>query len=540
MNHRPFGLQLDPFGPEPDPRFVVLTPPHREALATLVYALDQREGWALLHGSAGLGKTTILQALMLQLGPEVISAVVSRPYLKVLPLCNQIALALGLGGPYDSKGPFLDDFRSRLDTMRAQGQSLLLVIDDAQMLPPDLLTEVRLLGNEDQGSPRVLNLFLSARPLIQVQMERGHELALRQLLRRQPKLLPLDAAEAMNYVAKRLSIAGGDPDLFQPDALRLIHQEAHGVPRAINRLCGLCLSAAAEAGAAPIGPDTARAVLEKAPRLEAAPGQGWLAPNETAPPPQPMPLDQDGFPTPEHPWDACAHPHPRPEPTPEEQALENRLMNRCANLYRGQSWWEKTTAFTVEWDNLRRRRLGLLGPAFPSFCPRWVDARWGSLNLGRRAADYEGAIYTDWIAAQYRRVLGESLGELPLSELSSPAAVAYWREEAAGQEPAPPAPVAAPFDGWDDFDPERPEHAAHAGKAVDELFDLASYVCADERKTAEDLVTEAVCQAVLPLKALRGLPAVQKFVSQSLSRRADAAPAQASEPPPGEHPPLII
>lgn len=542
MNHRPFGLQLDPFGSEPDPRFVVLTPPHREALATLVYALEQREGWALLHGSAGLGKTTLLQSLMLQLGREVISAVVSRPYLKVLPFCNQIALALGLDGPYASKGPFLDAFRTYIDRRRAQGQALLLVIDDAQLLPPELLTELRLLGNEDQGSPRVLNLFLSARPLIHVQMERGHELALSQLLRRRPKLPPLSGGQAREYVAKRLSVAGGDPELFAPDAVRLIHQAAHGVPRAINDLCGLSLRAAAANGGAPIGPDTVRGVLEKAPSLRAAPGQGWLAPGDTAGPPQPEPLNQDGFPNPVHPWDACAHPHPRPELSPEEEKLENRLMNRCANVYRGQPWWEKTTAFTVEWDNLRRRRLGVLGPAFPSFCPRWVDARWGPLNLARRAADYEGAVYTDWIAAQYQRVLGQALGELPLEELGSPAATAYWRETQAGQEPAPPAEVAAPFSSWGDFDPALPEHSAHADKALEEIFDLAGYVCADERRTAEDLVTEAVCQAVLPLKALNGLPKVRQYVAEALRRREAEAPLsqEPASPPPNGHPPMIV
>ncbi|MBU2517891.1 MAG: hypothetical protein KKB57_09935, partial [Proteobacteria bacterium] len=63
-----FNLDFAPFDPEPDPRLIVLTPTHREALATLVYALDQREGWALLYGDAGLGKTTLLKALMMQLG----------------------------------------------------------------------------------------------------------------------------------------------------------------------------------------------------------------------------------------------------------------------------------------------------------------------------------------------------------------------------------------------------------------------------------------------------------------------------------------
>ncbi|MCF8034779.1 MAG: AAA family ATPase [Desulfarculaceae bacterium] len=534
MKQDTFSFTLDPFGPDPDPRFLVLTPPHREALATLVYALDQREGWALLQGGAGLGKTSLLQALMLQLEPSVISAVVSRPHRELLPLFNQMALSLGLAGPYGSKGRFLEEFRSLLERLRRQGQILLLVIDDAQLLTPEQLTEIRLLGNEDMQNPRVLNLFLAARPLIQVQMERAHERGLHQLLHRQPQLAPLDREQSVQYVGHRLEIAGGDPSLFQPEAIGLLHQAGHGVPRSLNSLCRLCLEQAGANRLESIGPDTVRRVLDQAPRIVSIPGQGWVSPDEKPLPPSPVPGHHDRFPTPDNPWDACAHPQPRPRIGPEEQKLEHRLMNRCHNQYRGMSWWDKTTDFTVEWDNLRRARLGILGPSFPSFCPRWVDQRWGALNLARRAADYEGAPYAAWIAAQYQRVLGSALGELPLEELSSPEAVEHYRRSLASPEPAAQAPVEAPFD-WEQFDPQSPEHSAHAEQAIDEIFDLANYVCAQEHQTAEDLLTEAVCQAVLPLKALQNLPKVQQYVAEALDRRA-----QAPAPPPDEHPPIII
>ena len=342
MDEEIFGFKLDPFGPNPDPRFVVLTPPHREALATLVYAIDQREGWALLHGGAGLGKTTLLQSLMQQLDQKVNSAVVSRPHPEVLPFLNQIALTLGLKGPYESKGQFLEDVRTYLKQRSELGEATLLVVDDAQLLTPELLTEIRLLGNEDKNSPRVLNLFLSARPMIYAQMERGNEMGLHQLLRRRPKLVPLDEEQTAEYVKKRLKIAGGDPELFDSDALLVVHQVSHGVPRGINALCHLCLVKAGQnENSNRIGPDLVRTLLEQVPRLVSTPEQGWVLPDEKTPPPSPVPHDHDNFPTPENPWDACAHPPPRPEIGPEEQKLENRLMNRCASLYRGMSWWDK-------------------------------------------------------------------------------------------------------------------------------------------------------------------------------------------------------
>ena len=298
MNLDFFGLTLDPFDPEPDPRFLVLTPLHREALATLVYALDQREGWALLHGGAGLGKTTLLRGLMLQLDQSVTTAVVSRPLTEALPFFNQIALSLGLEGPYTSKGPFLRDFRAHLEQLRERERALLLAVDDAQMLPPELLTEIRLLGNEDMAEPRVLNLFLSARPFIHAQMERGQEWELHQLLHRQARLTTLDQEQAAQYLGQRLEIAGGDPALFQPEALRLIHLAGHGVPRTLNSLCRLCLEQAEANGLKSIGPDTVRLVLDGVPLPVSTPGQGWVSPDEAAPPPAPLPLQHGNFPPP--------------------------------------------------------------------------------------------------------------------------------------------------------------------------------------------------------------------------------------------------
>ncbi len=536
MSENYFGFKIEPFGPAPDSRFIILTPTHQEALATLVYAFEEREGWALLQGAAGLGKTTILKALLRQTGPEVTAGAVSHPATEALAFCNQIALALGLAGPFARKGLFLEEFRGLVESQREQGRELVLLIDDAHLLTPELLTEIRLLGNEDQGQPRVLNIFLSARPLIQWQMERGQERDLHQLLRRRHALDPLDQEAIVHYVSKRLSLAGGDPELFDQDALELVQVATHGVPRQINALCAHCLDRAQRRGDRRVGPGVVRWAMEDLPHLESIPGQGWVVAGEGSSPPPP--LAEDNFPGPEQEWDACAHPEPRPELGPEEQALEARLMNRCANPYRGMSWWEKTTAFTVEWDNVRRRRLGVLGPAFPSFCPRWVDQRWTRLNRARQAADYQGAVYSEWVAAQYQRVLGPSLGELPLEELYNQSAQDHFRQLKASSEPATNGQVKAPYD-WDDFDPQNPEHAAHADGAINEIFDLANYVCAQEHRPADDLVTEAVCQAVLPLKALQSIPKLREKVAQALVARA--MPRPTPEPPPNsDHPAIII
>ena len=168
-----FHLDLPPFDQNPDPRFIVLTSTHREALATLVYAMDQREGWALLYGDAGLGKTTLLQALMMELDQTTVAGVVAGPSRDILDLCNQIALALGMEGPYESKGTFFIGLRKHLKQLRAQNETILLVIDDAHSLTPEQLVELRLLATADRDEPRVLGIFLSSRPAHQTPFAAG-------------------------------------------------------------------------------------------------------------------------------------------------------------------------------------------------------------------------------------------------------------------------------------------------------------------------------------------------------------------------------
>lgn len=526
-----FKLDQSPFDSEPDSRLIVLTPTHREALATLVYAMDQREGWALLYGDAGLGKTTLLKALMLELDQTTMAAVVTSPSPDIMDLCNQIALAGCLEGPFETKGHFFIGLRKLIKQLRAQGDKVLLVIDNAHSLTPEQLTELRLMASADREEPRVLNVFLCSRPLIKHLLQQAGEEDLRQLLHRQRRLEPLTKEETAQYVRERLRLAGGDPAIFSPETLEVIHAGTQGVPRLINALCLRCLQNAAKQGQERVSPHLANQALQDL---------GPLAPIlDPAPAPPLLPHHHHSYEGMENCWSPCADPPPRPELDAKEEHLENRLRNRCHEAYRGMAWWDKTTQFTVEWDNLRRRRLGLLGPAFPSFCPRWVDERWGAFNLARRDADFKCALYTDWLQAQYQRVIGERLDDLPLDELHGEAAreryVAGLRKGNEGGV----QPVKPPFE-LDDFAPQEPEHAEHAAKALDQIFDLAGYVCAQEKRGAMDLVTEAVCQAVLPLKALSSLPKLHQQVSEALDRMGHKDRPTPSPPPSKDHPPIII
>jgi len=232
-----FQLSEMPFAIEPNPRFIMLGEDHLEALATLVYAIDQQEGWALLLGEAGVGKTTLIIALLRELKDQVISAVVTNPRLEPLDFFNLVALELGLEGPFSSKGQFLVALQQMINRCRQEGKTLLLVIDEAHSLSPTMLEELRLLGNLDDSSPRVLNIFLVGQPEILQNLNKPEARGLLQRLRRHYRLKPLSPQETASYVRHRLQAAGGSPSIFDDEALAVVHEITGGNPRLMNSLC---------------------------------------------------------------------------------------------------------------------------------------------------------------------------------------------------------------------------------------------------------------------------------------------------------------
>ena len=158
-----YNLESKPFQMSTDPDFLWLGEKHKEALATLKYAVVENKGILALTGDVGTGKTTLINALIQSLGDDTLAATIYDPSLEVLEFFNIISLAFNMGRSFDSKGEFLIYFKRFLKEIRVQNKKVLLIIDEAQRISNELLEEIRLLSNLEDEYVRLLNIFLWGR-----------------------------------------------------------------------------------------------------------------------------------------------------------------------------------------------------------------------------------------------------------------------------------------------------------------------------------------------------------------------------------------
>jgi general secretion pathway protein A len=235
-----FGLRERPFDLTANPRFLFLTPSHKEALGNLQYGIGSHKGITLLLGEAGTGKTTLVRAALEQLrGQRSRIAYLSNPTLTRSEFVEFVADAFGLSpAATSSKVRMLAELTAALSERAAEGGVSALVIDEAQSLPHELLEEIRLLSNLETASEKLLPVVLAGQPEL---ADRLNDASLRQLKQRvalRCALQPLDLKETAAYMAKRLRIAGGDgASIFTADAVRAIYRHSRGIPRNISVLC---------------------------------------------------------------------------------------------------------------------------------------------------------------------------------------------------------------------------------------------------------------------------------------------------------------
>jgi general secretion pathway protein A len=233
-----YGLKSRPFDLTPDPRFLLMTGKHREALSTLQYAMSGHKGVALVVGEAGTGKTTLIHAA-LETRSDGLPLLLSNPALTRAEFLE--FLAEGFSLPPEaatSKTRCLSALTRVLKERHAAGSMSALIIDEAQCLPDELLEEVRLLANIETPQEKLLSIILVGQPEIAERLNRPAQRQIKQRVGLRSTLTPLDEAETTAYIATRVQVAGGTCDsLFTPDAIAMIHEYAAGIPRTISVIC---------------------------------------------------------------------------------------------------------------------------------------------------------------------------------------------------------------------------------------------------------------------------------------------------------------
>ena len=245
-----YNLREEPFRLTSDPRFFHLAEPHAVALATLVEAVMRRKGFILMTGPIGTGKTTVVHTALQILSARattshpISSAFILNPTLSREEFLEMILTEFEIPCTGTSKPARLSALqRMLLETQRMGGTSLLLV-DEAHLLTPELLEEIRLLSNADTYQEKLLQIVLCGQPELLDILRKSEMRALRQRVASSCSLRPLNLPEVRAYVAERLHSAGfrGTTALFPTQVLEEIVRLTEGVPRLVNLLCDACLT----------------------------------------------------------------------------------------------------------------------------------------------------------------------------------------------------------------------------------------------------------------------------------------------------------
>ncbi|MDD5297572.1 MAG: XrtA-associated ATPase [Rhodocyclaceae bacterium] len=247
-----YGLAGKPFQLNPDPSFYFGSRGHQRAMAYLEYGLHQSEGFIVITGDVGAGKTTLVRSLLQKLDPDkIVAGQLVSTQLEADDILRLVAAAFGLPNQTPEKADLLLALEMFLVSVAAKGKRVLLVVDEAQNLAPRALEELRMLSNFQIGEHSLLQSFLVGQPEFRETMRSPEMLQLRQRVLASYHLGPLDADETRAYIEHRLNHVDwkGNP-AFEPEAFQAIYEFSAGVPRRINTLCDRLLLSGFLAGKA--------------------------------------------------------------------------------------------------------------------------------------------------------------------------------------------------------------------------------------------------------------------------------------------------
>jgi general secretion pathway protein A len=241
MYEQHYGLTEAPFALLPDPSFLYMSKDHSMALTLLRYSIMNKQGFTAISGDVGSGKTTLINRILEELEKDITVGLINFTHNSFGELSEWVLMAFGLEYRGKSKVEMYDDFVKFLIEEYRKGQRVVLIIDEAQNMDARTLEELRMLSNVNAQNEYLLHLIIVGQPELKDTLQKPE---LRQLAQRISvfyHLGQLTLNEAQEYISHRLTVVGGNPQLFSSDAVQLIWSEAQGVPRVINTLCDLAL-----------------------------------------------------------------------------------------------------------------------------------------------------------------------------------------------------------------------------------------------------------------------------------------------------------
>ena len=276
-----FGLIEKPFSITPDPRYLYLSERHAEALAHLLYGINESGGFIQLTGEVGTGKTTMVRTLLSRVPQHADVAVILNPRVTpvefLLTICEELGLPIK-EADRDSVKEMVDALNGRLLAAHADGRRVIVVVDEAQNLSAEVLEQVRLLTNLETATQKLLQIILIGQPELRELLDRNDLRQLAQRITGRYHLNPLTKPETAGYVRHRLRVAGAAGEVFTPRALAEVHRVSSGVPRVINVVCDRALLGAYTQETKKLTPTLVRrAAGEVYGRRFVPPWLGWLA-----------------------------------------------------------------------------------------------------------------------------------------------------------------------------------------------------------------------------------------------------------------------
>jgi general secretion pathway protein A len=240
-----FGLNEKPFAITPDPRYLYMSARHADALAHLIYGISESGGFIQLTGEVGTGKTTLIRSLLEQLPAKAEIALILNPQLSTLEFLQVICQELRIPAPSeDSVRARVDALNSYLLRAYAEARRIVLIVDEAQALTPELLEQIRLLTNLETPKKKLLQIILIGQPELRDLLDRPEMRQVAQRITGRYHLEPLGKEDTALYVRHRMKVAGAQRDVFTPSAIRMLYRRARGIPRLINVVADRALLAA--------------------------------------------------------------------------------------------------------------------------------------------------------------------------------------------------------------------------------------------------------------------------------------------------------